>query len=58
MSLGFFAAAAIYVATGFRASEQVASLAFPLKGGWFIIGQSGDNRLLNYHNPHRGQRCR
>ena len=29
---------------------------FPLKGGRFVIGQGGNNSLLNYHWSHRAQR--
>jgi hypothetical protein len=31
-------------------------LAFPLKGGYFLVGQGGNIRLLNHHADHPEQR--
>lgn len=56
ISLAFFGSAAVYVALGFLPGEDVRQMAFPLRGGNFVVGQGGGNALLNYHSSHRAQR--
>lgn len=54
--LVLFGAGAIYVAAGLLPTGEVRSLAFPLKDGWFMVGQGGRNVLLNHHHNHTSQR--
>lgn len=54
-SLVLFGAALLYVLAGLRAGPEPRNLAFPLQGGWFVVGQGGANRLLNHHAGHPAQ---
>ena len=51
-----FAALIVYAAGGYFAPKEAVRLAFPLRDGWFMVGQGGDNPLLNHHNGHPAQR--
>lgn len=51
-----FAVALGYLATGFVPPEPPRDLAFPLKGGRFVVAQGGAGGLLNRHAGHAEQR--
>jgi Peptidase family M23 len=51
-----FAGALAYVLSSIWALPQPRELAFPLKGGRFMVAQGGGITLLNYHAGHREQR--
>jgi Peptidase family M23 len=51
-----FASALAYVLFSVWALPQPRELAFPLKGGRFMVAQGGGIKLLNYHAQHREQR--
>lgn len=53
--VAIYAAILGYVLSGFLAASRPHDLAFPLRGGNFVIAQGGGNRLLNYHSPHASQ---
>jgi hypothetical protein len=44
------------IAMGSLASREAIALGFPLRDGWFMVGQGGDSTLINYHNSHAAQR--
>jgi hypothetical protein len=52
----FFGAALVWVARGHAYDEQAVELEFPLRDGWFYVGQGGNATILNYHNSLRSQR--
>lgn len=56
LSLVLFCVVLAYVATGLLPRQDARSLAFPLEGGRFMVGQGGNNALLNHHRAHRAQR--
>jgi hypothetical protein len=41
---------------GRRAPAGTLDLAFPLRGGTFVVGQGGATAVVNYHHRHPGQR--
>src|SRR5690606_4630510 len=47
--------ALLYVVSGIVGEGQVRQLSFPLREGWFMVGQGGGNFLLNHHSGHRAQ---
>ena len=55
-ALALFAPALIYVVAGLLARHDPRPLAFPLKGGDFIVAQGGSAGILNHHSSHRAQR--
>ncbi|MDB5685902.1 MAG: hypothetical protein JWR77_491 [Rhizorhabdus sp.] len=55
-SLVLLGGAFVYVLMGMRSQPAAHAMSFPLKGGRFVIGQGGNNSLLNYHHDHRAQR--
>jgi hypothetical protein len=56
VSLALLGGAFVYVVTGMRLPPEARAMSFPLKGGRFVVGQGGNNSLLNYHHGHRAQR--
>jgi Peptidase family M23 len=54
--LGIFIVMLARIAMGFLSSREAVALAFPLRDGWFMVGQGGDSTLINYHNSHPTQR--
>lgn len=52
----FFGAALVWVARGYVHDGAALELDFPLRDGWFYIGQGGNNTLINYHNSIEAQR--
>lgn len=56
ISLALLGGASIYVLIGTRPAPAAHAMAFPLTGGRFVIGQGGNNSLLNYHQGHHAQR--
>lgn len=55
VSLVAFGAALAYIVTGLMPPAQMRGLAFPLKGGRFMIAHGGGIGLLNHHAGHRQQ---
>jgi len=53
--LALLGVALAYVFAGMRLAPAPRDLAFPLEGGWFMVGQGGGNRLLNHHAGHPAQ---
>jgi hypothetical protein len=45
-----------YAALGFLHGGNAVDLGWPLRDGRFIVGQGGNNPMLNYHNTHATQR--
>lgn len=56
VSLALLGGALVYVLSGMFLPTGAHDMKFPLKGGRFVIGQGGNNSLLNYHWSHRAQR--
>lgn len=54
--LAIFAIMLIRIGLGFSPSGETVALRFPLREGWFMVGQGGDSTLINYHNSHPTQR--
>lgn len=44
-----------YAAAGMRPHGVPLDMAFPLRGGSFVVAQGGGNILLNHHSDHPGQ---
>jgi hypothetical protein len=55
-SLILFSAALVYVLSGMLPAAERRELAFPLRGGRFMVAQGGGITLLNHHADHREQR--
>ncbi|HEV8480172.1 MAG TPA: M23 family metallopeptidase [Candidatus Eisenbacteria bacterium] len=53
---GVFVWLALRAWQGRRAPEFALQLAFPLRGGTFVVGQGGGSAVINHHYPHRSQR--
>lgn len=53
---GLFCVMTVLALRGRRLREPALELAFPLRGGTFIVGQGGASRLVNYHYGHPSQR--
>lgn len=45
-----------YALSGYRFSEPPIDLRFPLGAGRWVVGQGGDNAIINHHNRNAGQR--
>lgn len=56
LSLILFGAALAYVLTGFATPKNARDLAFPLRGGHFVIAHGGSIGMLNHHASHPAQR--
>jgi hypothetical protein len=54
--LGIFVVMLARIGTGFLPGREAVALRFPLRNGWFMVGQGGDSPLINYHNSHPAQR--
>lgn len=54
--LGIFVVTLARTAMGFFPAGEPVALHFPLRDGWFMVGQGGDSTLINYHNSHPAQR--
>jgi hypothetical protein len=54
--LGIFVVMVARIGMGFFPSNEPVALRFPLRDGWFMVGQGGDSSLINYHNSHPAQR--
>jgi hypothetical protein len=54
--LGIFVAMLARIGMGFFPSGEPVALTFPLRDGWFMVGQGGNSTLINYHNSHPEQR--
>jgi hypothetical protein len=53
---GIFAGFALGAVRGRLLTDEAVELAFPLRDGWYYVGQGGDSRLVNYHNVYPAQR--
>jgi hypothetical protein len=54
--LGIFVVMLARIGMGFLPSGEPVALRFPLRDGWFMVGQGGDSTLIDYHNSHPTQR--
>ncbi len=52
----FFAGIAGVGLRGYFYSGDAVRLTFPLRDGWYYVGQGGNSTLINYHNASRTQR--
>lgn len=55
-ALALFVPALVYVVVGLLARHEAHPLAFPLRGGHFVVAQGGSAGILNHHYSHRAQR--
>jgi hypothetical protein len=54
--LGIFVVMLGRIGAGFLPDPEPVALQFPLRDGWFMVGQGGDSPLINHHNRHPAQR--
>ena len=54
--LGIFVGMLAHIGMGSFPSREPVALGFPLRDGWFMVGQGGDSPLINYHSSHPVQR--
>jgi hypothetical protein len=54
--IGIFGVMLARIGMGFFPSHEPVALRFPLRDGWFMVGQGGDSSLVNYHNSYPAQR--
>lgn len=55
-TLALFLAIGGYALTGLAIDEPAVRLEFPLRDGVYLVGQGGNNPLVNYHNVHPEQK--
>jgi hypothetical protein len=53
---GLFLPLALWGLAGYGVEEEALELAFPLRGGTYVVGQGGSTPIVNGHNPHPAQR--
>lgn len=46
----------IFTVRGYFYAGEPARLTFPLRDGWYYVGQGGNSSLINYHNTNQSQR--
>lgn len=54
--IGIFGMYNVWVFSGFSTNEQAIELDFPLKDGWYYVGQGGNHVQLNYHQSYPEQK--